>query len=116
MAQVIGWVLIHVAGLGPILGFLGGGSTIFVACIVGWYFAPLHRADFLWAALVVAAVMASIAFGVKLGEKHIQAQWNESRAILLEQAEKARVDGVRNAARKPHRWLRKPPSDPDLRD
>ena len=110
------WILIHTAGLLPLVTYFGIGALLFVLCFVGWYFSPIHRADFLWGALLIAAVMGAVAFGVRTGETHVQAQWEESRKIELQTAQQARAAGVRDATRKPSRWVRKPRKDPDLRD
>lgn len=104
------WLLIQVAGLWPLIWHFGIGVGLLILCGAGFYFSPIHRTDFLWAALVIAAVMAATAFGVRLGEKQVYAQWNKSRVVLYAGAQKARADGVRDAARKPHRWL---PNKPD---
>jgi hypothetical protein len=113
---MMNWLLIHAAGLMPLVAYFGVSATLFVLCFVGWYFSPIHRADFLWGALLIAAVMAAVAFGVHTGETQVHAQWNESRKVELEAAQQARAAGVRDATRKPNRWVRKPRKDIDLRD
>ncbi len=103
------------AGLWALAWHFGLGGILVIGCLAAAWFSPIFKKDFLWAAAVIAAIMVSTAIGVNLGEKRIQAQWDVARANSLAVGKKARADGVRDAARKPSRWLSNK-RDPDLRD
>lgn len=103
------------AGLWALVWHFGLGGALVIGCLAAAYFSPIFKKEFLWAAAVIVAVIISTAIGVNLGEKRVQAQWDIARANALAVGKKARVDGVRDAAREPSRWLPNK-RDPDLRD
>jgi hypothetical protein len=101
------------AGLWPLLWHFGLGGIIVVACVVLYAFTPVWLSAFfpnirkilIWVASVTVAVMISVAVGVTIGERRIQAQWDQAKANALETGQKARASAVRSVARKPSRLL-----------
>lgn len=93
------------AGIWPLLWYFGVGGVIVIGCLAAAWFSPVFKSHFLWAAAVMAAVMVTFTIGVFEGEKRIQAQWDQARANAVDSAKKARAGAVRDAARKPSRWL-----------
>lgn len=106
---------IQFAGLWSLVWQFGIGGVLILACGAGWYFSPIHRVDFIYAAVIIAAVMASTANGVRLGEKRVHSQWDASIAASFDATKEARAGAVRDVARKPSRWLPNK-RDPDQRD
>jgi len=111
----LNWISFEFAGLWPLIWHFGIGGVALLACLAGWYFSPVHRIDFIWAALVVIVVMTSTAIGVSIGEHRKQAQWDAARASTLVVVKQARTNAVRSVGRKHPRWL-PDRRDPDLRD
>lgn len=103
------------AGLWPLVWHFGLAGILISGFLAAAYFSPIFKKDFIWAAVVVAVFSVAVSIGVSLGEKRIQAQWDEARASTIEDAKKARAGAVRDVARKRPRWM---PNrrDPDLRD
>lgn len=108
---ILNWFSLQFAGLWPLIWHFGIGGVLLLACAAGWYFSPTHKIDFIWGAVVIIVVMVATSIGVSLGEKRIKAQWDASRSITLEKGKAARAGAVRDVARKPSRWLRKPADD-----
>lgn len=119
--MIISFFKYEFAGLWPLLWHFGFGGIIVVACVVLYIFTPAFLSSLfpniqrtlLWVAAIVVAIMISTAIGVSLGEKRIQAQWDQARANTIEDAKKARAGAVRDVARKPSRWM---PARPDRYD
>lgn len=111
------------AGLWPLLWHFGLGGIIVIACVALYAFTPVWlsavfpniRKILIWVASVTVAVMISVAVGVTIGERRIQAQWDVAKENALAVGAKARTDAVRDVARKPARRLRNG-KDPDFRD
>jgi hypothetical protein len=103
------------AGIWPLVTSYGIGGLLILACLAAAWFSPIFKTHFLWAAAVIVAVMFTFTMGVSAGEKRVQAQWDVAKGNSLKVGTKARVDGVRDAARTSARKL---PAhrDPDLRD
>jgi membrane protein YdbS with pleckstrin-like domain len=112
---IMNWFAFQLTGLWPLIWHFGLGGVALIICGLGWYFSPAHKVDFIWAAVIVIVVIISTAIGVSVGEKRKQAQWDVAREQTLQRGKQARVDGVRDAHRKPSRWLQNK-RDPDLRD
>lgn len=101
------------AGLWPLLWHFGLGGVVIIACIALYIFTPAFlsaifpniQRTLLWIAAIVAAIMISTAIGVSLGERRIQAQWDQAKANAVDNGKKARAGAVRDVARKPSRWL-----------
>jgi hypothetical protein len=116
MTTIIGnWFAYELAGLWPLIWHFGIGGVLLLICGVGWYFSPVHKVDFIWAAVVIIVVMVSTSIGVSLGEKRIRAQWSAAEFATLSGAKEARAGAVRDVAREHSRWL-PDKRDPDLRD
>lgn len=106
------------AGLWPLVWHFGIGGVIVLACGLLYAFTPVWLSTFfpniqkilLWVATIVVTIMISTAIGVTLGEKRIQAQWDVARTNAAQVGKDARAAGVRDAARKPRRWM---PNKPD---
>lgn len=103
------------AGLWALVWHFGLGGVLVLGCLAAAYFSPVFKKEFLWAAALIAAVMVAVGVGVTLGEKRIQAQWDQAKQNSLKVGKKARVNGVRDAARTAARKL-PVGKDPDLRD
>lgn len=101
------------AGLWELIGYFGAGGVIVLACVALYIFTPAFlsklfpniQKTLMWIAAITVAVMVTLAIGVTLGEKRINAQWAVAKANALETGTKARAGAVRDVARKPHRWL-----------
>ncbi len=103
------------AGLWALVWHFGLGGVLVIGCLAAAYFSPVFKKEFIWAAALIAAVMVAVGVGVNLGEKRIQAQWDQAKQNSLSVGKKARVNGVRDAARTSARKL-PVGKDPDLRD
>ncbi len=111
------------AGLWPLLWHFGLGGIIVLSCVALYAFTPVWlsavfpniRKILIWVASVTIAVMVSVAIGVTIGERRIQAQWDVAKENALAVGAKARTDAVRDVARKPARRMRNG-KDPDFRD
>lgn len=104
------------AGLWALVWHFGLGGALVVGCLAAAYFSPVFKKHFLWAAVCIVAIMVSTAIGVNLGEKRIQAQWDQARANALVTVKKAHAGAIRDVKRKPSRWLPNNRKDPDQRD
>ncbi len=103
------------AGLWDLVWHFGLGGVLVIACLAAAYFSPVFKKEFIWAAALIASIMVAVGIGVHLGEKRIQAQWDQARLNSVNVGKKAHSDAVRDVARGPSRWLRHK-RDPDLRD
>lgn len=112
---MIDWLNIATAGIGPLVVAYGISTALIIGCLVAAYFSPILKKDFIWAAVVLAAINITFTVGVHQGEKRVQAQWDAARTVTTNKTKAARAGAVRDVARKPSRWL---PThrDPDLRD
>ena len=93
------------AGLWALLWHFGILGVLAIGCFAAAYFSPVFKKDFLWAGVVFIAIIVTLATGVSLGERRIQAQWDQAKANALETGQKARASAVRSVARKPSRFL-----------
>ena len=93
------------AGIWPLLWHFGLGGVLVIGLLAAAYFSPVFKKDFLWAAALVVVIIISTAIGVTLGERRIQAQWDQASANAVENAKEARTGAIADVARKPHRWL-----------
>lgn len=114
MSIITGFLAYQFAGLWALLWHFGLLGVLAIACFAAAYFSPVFKKDFLWAGIAFVAIFVTLAIGVTLGEKRVQAQWDQAKFNALETGKQARIDGVRDAARaaarKPSRWL---PNDKD---
>lgn len=121
--MIMAFLKYQFAGLWPLLWHFGLGGIIVLACVTLYAFTPAWLSRFfpnirkilIWVASITVAVMVSVAVGVTLGERRIQAQWDQARANSLDVGKKAHIDAVRDVARGPSRRMRNKP-DPDFRD
>lgn len=96
---------IATAGLLGLIAQFGLGVGLIIACLAGAWLSPIFKKDFVWAAIVIAAITATFSIGVLSGERRTQAQWDAASEVALQNAKQARVDAVRTVHRKPSRWL-----------
>lgn len=101
------------AGLWPLVWHFGIGGVIVIGCGLLYAFTPAWLSTLfpniqkilLWVASITLAIMISVAIGVTIGERRINAQWDVARAAAIENAKQAHDGAVRDVARKPRRWL-----------
>lgn len=111
--MVPGFLKYQFAGLWELLWYFGAGGVIVAACVGLYIFTPAFlsklfpniQKTLMWVAAITVAVMVTLGIGVNLGEKRVQAQWDQARANAVENAKKARAGAVRDVARKPSRWV-----------
>lgn len=120
----VGFLKYQFAGLWPLLWHFGLGGVVVIVCVTLYIIEPawlsklsprIHKV-LLWVASVTAAAMIFTAIGVSLGERRIQAQWDQAKANTVDKVKKARAGAIRDGDRKPSRWVPNNRRDPDLRD
>lgn len=99
------YIAYELAGAWPIIWHFGLAGILIAGFLAAAYFSPFFKKDFVYAAVVVAVFSIAVSVGVSLGEKRVQAQWDEARANAVEAGKKAHDGAVSDVARKPSRWL-----------
>lgn len=105
------WLLVYLAGIGPLLAYFGAGATLVVGLVAAAIFSPVFKKEFAWAAAVVGCFMIAFTMGVVNGERRIQARWAAAENAAMERAEKAREDALRTVGSKPAKRM---PNDRDI--
>lgn len=99
------WLMVHLAGIWPLVGYFGAGSAVLAGLVAAAIFSPMFKKEFAWAAGVVGCFMIAFTMGVVNGERRIQARWAAAEKAAMEQADKARSDAVRTVGGKPAKRL-----------
>lgn len=99
------WLQYELSGLVPLIAAYGLGGIAVVVLLAAAWFSPVFKQQFLWGAVVIAALMFVFSIGVIKGEKRVQAEWDSAKLISEGRAKKARADAERDVARKPSKWL-----------
>lgn len=99
------WLQYELSGIMPLIAAYGIGGVAVVVLLAAAWFSPVFKQQFLWGAVVIAALMFVFSIGVMKGEKRVQAQWDSQKLISEGRAKKARADAERDIARKPSRWM-----------
>lgn len=95
------WLIVHLAGIWPLIGYFGGGAVLVLGLLAAAWFSPVFKKELAWAAGVVGCFMIAFTMGVTNGEKRVRAQWAAAEKAAMEQADNARSDAVRSVGGKP---------------
>lgn len=74
----------------------GIGLGLIIVFLAAAYFSPILKKDFVYAAVVVAVLLASFTYGVRIGEQRKQVQWDASVKIAETAAAQAHAQAVRD--------------------